>query len=182
MATAAVPSAQVIGPLIGLLAFAAFFLLRLRRLSRGRPLKLEQLWILPAILVLAAGFMLWRAPPPAGDWPWLAAALAIGAGLGWVRGSLMTITVDPQTHAMNVRASPAALVFIVALVAVRFGARNLLSGWTAGWAGHALLIGDGFLLFAVGLLGVQRVEMAIRARRLLAQARAAKAARELSSP
>jgi len=181
MATAAVPSPQVIGPLIGIVVFAAFFLLRLRRLSRGRPLKLEQIWILPAILVLVAGFVLWRAPPPAGDWPWLAAALAVGAALGWVRGSLMTITVDPQTHAMNVRASPAALIFVVALVAVRFGARSLLSGGAAGWSGHALLIADGFLLFAVGLLGVQRVEMAIRARRLLALARAAKAVRGLSS-
>ena len=144
---------------------------RLRELSRPRPLRLERLWVVPVLLALMMAVLLAQAPPKGLDWLSLALALAVGGGLGWVRGSTMAIAVDQQTHALNVRASPAAIVFVLALVALRFGLRSVLVGNAPFLHLSATLITDLFLVFAVGLLGVQRVEMAIRARRLLAQAR-----------
>ncbi len=101
--------------------------------------------------------------------------LAVGAGLGWYRGKMLTITVDPVTHEVNNRASPAALIFILVLFAVRYGLRYVLSE-TSAWHINAALITDGFLVFAFGLFGVQRLEMYLRGSKLLAEARAAKAA------
>ena len=111
------------------------------------------------------------APPRGLDWLSLILALAVGAGLGWVRGSTMHITVDPQTHALNMRASPAAMILLAALVVLRLGLRSLLVGNATVLHLSAALITDLFLMFAVGLLSVQRIEMAIRARKLLAAAR-----------
>jgi hypothetical protein len=88
---------------------------------------------------------------------------------------MMEITVDPQTHALNMRASPAAIIFLVALLLIRFGLRAALATESHAWGLKAALITDGFILFALGLLGVQRLEMALRARRLLGEARTARA-------
>jgi hypothetical protein len=161
--------------LVAAVVVAGVLLLRLRRMGRSRPLKLERLWILPATLVAGAVAAMVQLPPHPGDWPWLAAALAVGAGLGWVRGGMMAIAVDPETHALNTRASPAAVVFLLVLFALRYGLRGALVSNASAWHLSAALVTDAFILFAVGLLGVQRIEMAIRARRLLAAARRARA-------
>ena len=42
------------------LIVAGVFVLRMRRMGQGRPLRLERLWIVPAILALA----LWASWPP----------------------------------------------------------------------------------------------------------------------
>lgn len=167
---------KTLGYLVMAVVIAGVLVLRLRRMSRARPLKLERLWILPAILTVGAAAMLVQLPPHPRDWPWIAAAFVIGAGLGWLRGSMMAIEIDPETHALNTRAAPAAVVFILALFAIRFGLRQALTTNAGAWHLSAALLTDAFILFAVGLLGVQRLEMAIRARRLLSAARQAKLA------
>ncbi|MCI3178949.1 hypothetical protein C5708_01630 [Caulobacter sp. CCUG 60055] len=161
----------VITPLILLVV-----ILRLRRMSQSRPLKLEWLWIMPAIMLASAAAMLSQMPPKGLDWFWLGLIFTVGAVAGWFRGRMMNITVDPQTHAMNVQASPWALYFLVALFAVRFGLRSVMLQEAQAWHLSVALITDAFVVFAVGMLGVQRLEMAIRGRRLLSEARAARAA------
>src|SRR5690242_1260282 len=93
--------------------------LRFRRMSQMLPLKLERLWIVPAIYLVVAALMFWQLPPT--GWVALAsvAGLVIGAAVGWQRGTMMHIHVDPGTHALNQKASPAAMLFLLALVAVR---------------------------------------------------------------
>ena len=156
------------------LVIAVVLAFRFRRLSRARPLKLERLWIVPLILFLIAGLTLYQLPPHPGDWPWLILALAMGSGLGWLRGSLMKVEVDPQTHAMNMRTSPAAMIFIVGLLVVRMGLRTTLAENAAAWRLSPALITDALLLLAVGLIAVQRIEIFIRASRLLREAKAAR--------
>jgi hypothetical protein len=157
------------------LVIVVVFALRMRRMTRSQPLKLERLWIVPAVFAVLAGLLLVQAPPQGMDWAWLAIALAIGGGLGWVRGSTMAIAVDPETHALNTKASPAAMIFLVALIAFRYVARSALANEATVLHLTAAFITDVTLSFAVGLLSVQRLEMAIRARRLLAAAKAAAA-------
>ncbi|MBP7705545.1 MAG: DUF1453 family protein [Caulobacter sp.] len=162
---------QTVGPLIGIGIAVFFMAMRLLRARKSRPLRLEFLWILPAILVVAAGALIWQMPPHGWEWAWLVVALAIGAGIGWQRGRMMNITVDPETHALNQQASPLAILFLVGLVGVRYLLREGLSAEAEAWHLSAAFITDVFVVFALGLLTTTRAEMFIRARRLLDEAR-----------
>jgi len=166
-------SPQTMGPLIGIGVAAAFMIFRLTRAQKAKPLKLEWMWLLPLILLLATGALLWQMPPTGLEWLWLALAFVVGGAIGWQRGRMMKITVDPDTHALNQQASPAAIIFLLALVAVRFALREGLSAEAEAWHLSAAFLTDVFVVFAFGLLAVTRVEMFIRARRLLDDARAA---------
>jgi hypothetical protein len=154
---------------------AAVMFFRLRGLSRERRLRVEFMWILPVILLLGCAALFLQFPPHGMQWLWLAAIFAVGSGLGWWRGRLIPITVDPETHLLNTKPSPAALLFLLGLVVIRFALRGTLQAESASWRISPALITDGFMVFSVGLLAVSRLEMALRAWRLLNAARAAKA-------
>jgi hypothetical protein len=102
----------------------------------------------------------------------IAAAIAAGAAIGWQRGRLTHITVDPATHGLTSKASPIGLMLILALFALKFGLRSvpILQDLPVS----AAVLTDASLLFAIGLMVTQRFEMWQRATRLLADARAAK--------
>jgi membrane protein CcdC involved in cytochrome C biogenesis len=133
-----------------------------------RPLKLETLWVVPTIYLVLAGLMFWQIPPKG----WIAIAsiiaLAIGAAVGWQRGTMMHIHVDPETHALNQKASPAAMIFLIALVVVRSGAKTLLGETHAV---SAAMLTDPLIAFALGMLTLTRVEMYLRAKRMLKEVR-----------
>jgi membrane protein CcdC involved in cytochrome C biogenesis len=142
--------------------------LRMRGMSRMRPLKLGSLWIVPALYLAVAAVMFWQLPPT--GWVAIASAagLAIGAAVGWQRGKMMHIHVDPETHALNQKASPAAMMFLIALIVVRAGARSVLgqeSNVTPA------MLTDPLLAFALGMFAMTRLEMYLRAKRLLEEAR-----------
>ena len=149
-------------------------LLRMRRPGRAARLRLETLWVMPAIFIGLAVYVLTRLPPAADQWIWLALAAVLGGAVGWYRGRMMRIAVDPQTHALNQQVSPAALVFLLALIAVRTGLRYLASAEGRDWGIDPIFVTDMFLVFAVGMIAITRLEMGLRARRLLAIARAAR--------
>lgn len=141
---------------------------RLRRMGQMRPLKLESLWIVPAMYLVVAALMFWQLPPV--GWVAIASAvgLAIGAAVGWQRGKMMHIHVDPDTHALNQRASPAAMFFLIALIIVRSAARGIL-GQDSGVS--PAMLTDPLIAFAFGMFTLTRLEMYLRARRLLEEAR-----------
>jgi hypothetical protein len=150
-----------------------FLGLAVARSARARNLKVERLWIAPALILVATAltFSQQRLPGIAmlvGD----VVALAAGALAGWWRGRLTHISVDPQTHALTSRASPLGMLLIVAV----FGLRYILRAYSGQSANllhvSAVELADALMLFAVGLVCVQRLEMALRASRLLAEARA----------
>ena len=143
--------------------------LRMRRMGQMRPLKLETLWVVPARDLVVAALMSWHRPPR--GWVAIAsiAALLIGAAVGWQRGKMMHIHVDPETHALNQKASPAAMFFLIALVVVRSGARAVLG--QGGGVSPAMLT-DPLIAFALGMFTLTRVEMYLRAKQLLEEARA----------
>lgn len=141
--------------------------LRMRRMGRMRPLKLDRLWIVPALYFVVAAMMFWQLPPT--GWVAIAcvAGLLIGAAVGWQRGRMMQIHVDAETHALNQKASPAAMLFLLALIAVRALGRGLLG--TEGVS--PAMLTDPLIAFALGMFTLTRVEMYLRARRLLEEAR-----------
>jgi len=138
--------------------------LRMRRMGKIRPLKLETLWVVPAIYLAMTALMFWSLPPK--GWVAIAsvAGLAIGAAVGWQRGKMMHIHVDPETHALNQKASPAAIIFLVALIVVRSGAKAVLG--ETGNVSPAMLT-DPLIAFALGMFSLTRLEMYLRAKRLL---------------
>lgn len=149
--------------IVGLIMFR-----RIRSMGQLRPLKLETLWVVPALYLVLAALMFWQLPPKG----WVAIAsitgLAIGAAVGWQRGTMMHIHVDPETHALNQRASPAAMIFLVALVVVRSGAKTLLG---ESHAVSAAMLTDPLITFALGMLTLTRLEMYLRAKRMLEEVR-----------
>jgi membrane protein CcdC involved in cytochrome C biogenesis len=141
---------------------------RMRRMGKMRPLKLETLWVVPALYLAIAALMFFQLPPTG----WVAIAsgigLLLGAAFGWQRGKMMHIHVDPETHALNQTASPAAMFFLIALIVVRMGAKTIL-GAEANVS--PAMLTDPLIAFALGMFSLQRVEMYLRARRLLDEAR-----------
>lgn len=147
---------------------AVVFLIRGRQMTRMRRLKLERLWIVPAIYLAIVAVTFTMVPPTAKGWLVSIAALAIGAGLGWQRGRLMAIHVDPETHMLSQRASPLAMLFLFAIVLVRMAAQS------EGRALHldVQLVTDAALALALGNFAMTRLEMYLRGTRLLAAAKA----------
>ena len=154
---------------------ALVFFFRMRRLTQERRLKLELMWIMPAVMVAAMVALFLQVPPHGSDWLWLGAVFAVGAGVGWMRGKLIPISIDPDTHFLNTKPSPAAIIFLLGLFAVRFALRAYLESQASALHISIALLTDGFVVLAVGLFAVSRVEMALRAWGLLRAARATKA-------
>jgi membrane protein CcdC involved in cytochrome C biogenesis len=157
-----------LGYVIPITIFVVVLALRMRNMGKMRPLKLERLWVVPAIYLVVAALMFWSLPPT--GWAAIASVvgLLIGAAVGWQRGTMMEIHVDPQTHDLNQKASPAAMFFLIALIIVRSGARTVLGN--EGNVSPAMLT-DPLIAFALGMFSLTRLEMYLRAKRLLEEVR-----------
>jgi hypothetical protein len=124
--------------------------------------------------VLFAAMTVWllsASLPHGSGWAWIAAALLLGGAIGWQRGRLMRISVDPVTHQLNQHGSPAAMIFLIALIGLRLGLKALMAEEAQAWHLDVALITDSFVAFALGLITTTRLEMFLRARALLDAAR-----------
>jgi len=166
-------------PLIGYVIMAVVLVLvlalRFRSVGRERRLRLGQLWLVPAVIAaVAIGAFVVTPPARPAEWIACAVALAIGVALGWQRGRLIHISVDPATEEVRMKQSMMAFLFIVVLIALKTSMRSI-----AGASGATLFhfspqgISDVLIALMAGLLTAQRLEMFLRARRLLAEARGA---------
>jgi hypothetical protein len=164
----------MIGYAITAAIIAVVLIIRFRRINQERRLELGRLWIVPALYAVLAATMFVTTPPGETGWLLCAAGLAVGAPLGWLRGRMMHIRVDPETRALSLRQSPAAFLFILVLIVARSGSRAALAGG-AGGPLHlsTAALADLLVGLALGLFAMQRLEMYLRARRLLAEAGAA---------
>jgi membrane protein CcdC involved in cytochrome C biogenesis len=162
------PQPGLLGYAIPIAVFLIVIALRMRSMGRMRPLKLETLWVVPAMYAAVACIMFYSLPPL--GWVGIATVvgLLIGAAVGWQRGKMMQIHVDQETHALNQKASPAAMLFLVALIVIRSGARAIL-GETGGVS--PAMLTDPLIAFALGMFSLTRLEMYLRARRMLEEVR-----------
>ena len=152
--------------LVAIIFVLAMFLFRGRRMIARRPLKPGTLWIVPAVFLAVTALNFYQFPPHAADWPWLIAVMLVGAALGWQRGRLMDITVDSESGELMVQGSRWAVIFLAALILIRMAVRGGLNLEAQAGVISPALINDGFVIFALGLFGTQRAEMALRAARL----------------
>ena len=150
---------------------------RMRRMASAQPLKLERMWIRPAIFLAITALALF-APGPHGKrhqlvpqaWTWLALAGAVGATAGWYWGRTMVIDVHPEDGTLMVKGGQAALLVLVVLILFRLGLRAGLAVEGKAWHLDVLLISDASIVFTALLFTVRSVEMFIRARRVMAAA------------
>ena len=165
---------QLLPVLVPLVVLGVIFL----RARRPRQVRLELLWISPLAItaLIAAGVAAQphRAPFTLLDFGVFALAVAAGAGIGWLRAKATRLTVDPQTHEVTSATSPIGLMIIVAVFLVRFGLRSATVAEAGASGLDPAVIADAFLLLAAGLVVGQRVEIFLRARRLIAAAQPAK--------
>ena len=165
------PHATLVTYVITGIIIAIVFTVRWRRLRRETLLRLERLWMLPAFYAALVAFVLAERPPSGAGWLYCGLALAVGLALGWQRGRMMTIRVDPDSHTLRQTSSPAAMLFILVIVLLRQGARG-----GAGWLHlDVWAVTDMVMALALGLIAAQRLEMYVRGRRLLAAARLSRA-------
>jgi amino acid transporter len=72
--------------LIPFVIIAVVLALRMKSMSKERPLKVDTVWVVPVIYLALVGFMLFSLPPPPLGWGLMGAGLAIGAAIGWHPG------------------------------------------------------------------------------------------------
>ena len=165
------PNPQYIGYAIGAVILLVVMYFRFRNVSQSRRLRIGTLAIAPVYLATISAVTIWFLRPSGFDWAWMAVALALGGVLGWYRAKMMHIAVDPATQTLQMKMSPWALIFLVALLVIRMGLRFEIMQNAAAWHVSINLATDGLVVFALGLLGVQSLEMFIRGRKLLAEAK-----------
>lgn len=166
------PSQPIWQMLLPLAVIGVVLALRFRSITKPRPLKPGRLWIQPLILIGLAALTIGLKPPgPLGIGLSLLAA-AVGGLVGWHRGKMMRIEHDPATGKLTQAASPAAILLLLGVIAVRYMARSYFAGQpTPGTLDtKTLLVTDVLLCFAVAMLAATRVEMGLRARAILAAA------------
>ena len=165
-ATATAPYWTSVVPLI------AIGLVILRN-SRARRLRIETIWVMPVVILVLVGLSFTAQGMPTPLMLGLdIAALVIGAALGWWRARFTHISVDPATHQLTSRASPIGMLVILAIFALRYAVRLYAPQGASALGVPAIAIADALLIITVGLVCAQRLELALRATRLLAEARA----------
>jgi len=175
-------TARILPYLIPLLLIAFV----VRRNLRPQRLRVERLWLMPVVLFVIVALTFEKGIPTS---PLvlsvLVVALALGALAGWYRGRLTHITVDPVTHDLTSKASPWGVVLIAVVFIARMAMRVYFEQGDGAAGGHlsdtATAAADGLLAFSLGLICAQRLELWMRAQRLLSEAIAAKRTSEISS-
>ncbi len=163
------PSQQhkLIGYAITAVIVVAVLAFRTRGMMRSRPFRPQFVWIAPAIILILLGAVIVRQPPQGVEWAWLVGSFIFGAALGWFRAKTIRLTLDASTRTVLAQASPLAILFILAIFAVRFGLRTLLLSEASALGVSIALVDSAFLAMACGLLVARAVEMGVRATRLL---------------
>lgn len=163
---------------IFLIGFIAFVLaMRFRRMRRGRRLRLEWLWVVPAIYGALAAWLLSISSPSPRIQVACAVAAILGGLIGWQRARLVALSIDPDSHRLTQRESPWAMLLIVMVIALRLAARTFGDAQFAGdaqsgtWHVGVVAMTDILVAFAFGLLAIQRLVLWRRGSALLAAGR-----------
>ncbi|HET9810847.1 MAG TPA: hypothetical protein VFP53_04025 [Sphingomicrobium sp.] len=155
--------------LLPFVIIVAVVALRLRTMRRERKLDLKTMWVIPIVYLAVIAFMFSALPPSILGWELFLAGLLVGLLTGWYRGRLIAIRRDPDSGELWQRASPLAMLLLVAIIVLKLGARQLFGDAAAARAGSpAMLMTDAFIGFALGLLSATRIEIYVRAKRLVA--------------
>jgi hypothetical protein len=162
----------MIGAVIGVVVVLIVFAFRFRQMSRSTPYDLNRALIYPIVIAAMAAWFAYSVGPHGMEWLWLALAVLVGGGLGWLRASTVTMSVDHATGRLMAQGSLVAILFLLGLFAVRTVLRMVLSAEASVIGLRPIMADVIFVFMAVGLLAARSAEMNIRGRKLLAIHRA----------
>ena len=164
-------------PLLPYIVPLLLLVIVVRRSLRERRVKLQTLWIVPAVFAAVTVYVLAHSPPPS---PLALAELvggfAVGCGVGWLRGKTTRLKIDGATGELVSRATPLAMILFAAIFVARTSLRMaLLQDPTAAAGVHPELprYTDILLVFALGMVAAQRLEIWLRGRQFLPKPRPA---------
>ena len=80
---------------------------------------------------------------------------------------MLQIQVAPQTHALSQNGSPLAILFLLGIILIKVAAQD--TGRAQGF--DFAMVTDAALALALGMFAMTRVEMYMRAKRMLDEAR-----------
>jgi hypothetical protein len=189
-----------VGALIPYLIPLAVLVLMYRRIGRVRRVRVNRLWVMPAIIAFATGSAIHASGFP--TFLWLlayAVAATAGAVVGYLRASHTHLSVHPETGEVQATQTPIATAILMALFVAKFAINMMFPQLNGGKrpgvadmftpdsidaisaAGHASHTAatinyatDTLLIFSTVLFITAAVETWIRAHRLLAEHRGAK--------
>jgi hypothetical protein len=148
------------------------------RNSRARRLRIEAMWIAPVIIVALIGLALFSESARGGGLNLTparvgldVAAIVLGGLLGWWRARFTNLTIDPASHELTSRASPIGMVVILGVLVVRTLVRTYAAQNAGALGEWGPPLADALLVMSVGLVCAQRLEIFLRASRLLAEHR-----------
>jgi hypothetical protein len=165
--------------LISLVVIVLVMGMVLLRNRQARPLNVNWMWVLPLVYIALMSLAIWgvgHQPHPPFDteaYAIMGGSLAVGAFLGWWRGKTIDIHRDAETNRLMAQASPIGLVIIFGFVGIRLALRDYLTANAPAWHISLVTLQDAFILFALGLIVVSRLEMWVRARGIAARSPAA---------
>lgn len=147
-------------------AVAAVFALRWRRMIRPRRLRVATLWFGPAVILAGiAAIMAMRPAPTVGHDLALAALALVGGAMGWMRAKLSKVEFDTESDMLTLRGTPYGILFLLGLIAVRTGLR-IASVEHPEWGIDLNRATDFLLFFAFGLVLGYAAEIYLASRRV----------------
>lgn len=154
--------------LIPFVAIAVVLAVRTRRMAKVRLLRLERLWVVPVLYLAVVAMLYIQHPPTPSGWGFALIGLLAGCALGWQRGKTTRIIIEPETHRLNQQTSILGMAFLAVLVV----SRQVAAIVGAEWHFDVGAIIDTLAAVALGMFTVQRIEIYVRAKRLLVEAQA----------
>ena len=140
---------------------------RLRRMARPQRMRLETLWVRPALMLFAAGALLLVSKPRLSDGVWFVLAAGLGAGGGWYWGKLTRLHLHPEDGTLMSTGSQAGMIVLVLLLVLRIGMRAAIVTQARTMHLDAVLLTDILIVFTALLFSVRGLEIFLRARRLM---------------
>jgi hypothetical protein len=159
---------KIFAPYIVPLLIAAIILRRVMRVQKARTIRLQRLWIFPALLLAVTAMSLGR-ESSAGLVVYAAflAAGSIGGAIGWYRVHTLEFSVDAESGKVSARATRLGALLVFGLIALRYLADLALKklGFTAG--NDLVHATDAMLVFSTSMFVARSVHTWIRARAAL---------------
>jgi len=158
-------------PLLPYIVPLLLLVIVVRRSLRERRVRLQTLWIAPAVFTAVTVYVLAHSPPPSLlGVAELVGGFAVGCGIGWLRGRTTRLRIDHATGDLLSRATPLAMILFAAVFVGRTSLRlALLQEPSAAGGVHPDLprFTDILLVFALGMVAAQRLEIWLRGRKFL---------------
>jgi hypothetical protein len=158
-----------LAPYIVPLLVAAIILRRAMRAQKPRTVRMQRLWIFPALLLFVTLNSLWHE-----GFPGLlviivfCAAAAAGAAVGWFRVHTLEFSLDAESGKVSARATQLGALLIVGLIGLRYLAEFAIKQFGLNAGANLVHASDSTLIFSTAMLVARSVHTWIKARALIA--------------